>query len=362
MTKQGGVTPRQFTAAAFVSALSLLIRRFPRVLAAQVGRSAALAVPCSVLPLALGLVLARLLFRRREDAGGVPGLFSALLGPAAGRALTGLYGFWFVLYAGFLLRSGSERILTTVYTGAGPAVFVCVMALICAVAAAGRLLPLCRAAMLFRPLMLALIGLVAVLTAKDLDLTLLLPLRPAQPAALGLAALEIANLLSIGFFLGFAGAQLTRPLRARDYLPWLGVLLGVIALMTVGCLGMFGPELTAKLSYPYFMLVRDLTVLGALERLEPVAVALWVCSDFILISLLLHLAAGSLRFALGLRAGRWTAPVCAVCAAIIALALPGGMDARQALSERIVPLLCAGLAFGPLPPLLLARALRSRRI
>ena len=234
------------------------------------------------------------------------------------------------------------------------------MALICAVAAVGPLLPLARAAMLFRPLMLGLIALVAILTAKDLDLTLLLPLRPSDVRDVGLSALEIANLLSIGFFLGFGASKLSRPLRFRDFAPWLAVLLGVIALMTAGCIGMFGPELTAKMPYPYFMLVRDLTVLGALERFEPVVIALWFFSDFILVSLLLHLAAGNLRTALGLRAGRWFDALCAAAAVAAALALPGALDAQRALSERIVPTCCAALAFGPLLPLLLLGLLRKK--
>ena len=353
------ISPRQFMAAAFVSALSLLIRRFPRALTAAAGRSAVLAVPLGILPLAAGLAAAALLFRDRPA--GVSGLFTALLGKTAGRVLTGIYGVWFILYAGFLLRSGAERFLTTVYTGAQPWLFVGIMALLCTLAAAGRLLPLVRAAMLFRPLMLALILLIGALTAKDLDLALLLPLRPADAGGLWRAALEVANLLSIGFFLGFAGDRLSRPLRLRDAAAWLCALLGVIALMTLGCLGMFGPELTSNMTYPYFMLVRDLTVLGALERLEPVVITLWFFSDFILISLLLHLAAGNLRCAVGARSHRWIAPACAALAAAAALALPGDLDARRALSERIVPLLCAGLAFGPVLPLLLIGSIRKRK-
>ena len=358
MTARSRLSPRQFVASGFVAALSLLIRRFPQSLCAQAGRGALPAVGLSVLPLAVGLLAARALCRSRRA--GVPGLLTDLLGAAAGRIVTGLYGLWFVAYAGFLLRAGAERILTTVYTGAQPWVFVCIMALICALAAAGRLLPIARAAMIFRPLMLITIALVAALTAKDLDLTLLRPLRMTDPAALSLSALEVASLLSIGFFLGFAGNALSRPLRIGDYAPWLCVLLLVIALMTLGCIGMFGPELTAGMRYPYFMLVRDLTLLGALERAEPVVIALWFFSDFILISLLLHLAAGNLRFALRLRSGRVLAPLCALSAAAAALALPGGMEAQRVLSERIVPLLSAAFAFAPVPLLLAVGKLRKK--
>ena len=361
MTRRDSISPRQFVAAVFVSALSLLIRRFPRALAALAGRSAVLAVPASVLPMLALLAAIWLLARRRSIENGIPDLLSGLLGRTAARAVIGVYGLWFLFYAGFLLRSGAERFLTTVYPGAQPWLFVCLTALLCA-PAAGRLTPLARAAMIIRPLMLGLILCVAVLTAKDLDPALLLPLRPSDPPGVWISALEIANLLSVAVFFGFVGNRLERPLHLRDWAPWLAALLGIIALMTAQCVGMFGQELTAKMRYPYFMLVRDLTVLGALERLEPVVIALWVFSDFILISMLLHLAAGNLRAAVGARrAGRRAAPLCAAAAAVLALLLPGAMGAQEALSDKTVPLLCALFAFGPLPVLLLVSALRKKQ-
>lgn len=354
------VSPRQFIAAAFVSALSLLVHRFPQALAARAGRGALLAVPLSALPMLAALAAAALLLRKRPAGGSVSDVFSEFLGAVPGRFLTGIYGLWFVFYAGFLLRSGAERMLTTVYAGTQPWVFVCIMAPVCALAAAGRLLPLARAAMLLRPLMLGIILGIALLTAKDLDLALLLPLRTADAGDVAVSALEIANLLSIGFFLGFFADRLERPLRPKDYAPWLAALLGVIGLMTAGCLGMFGSELTAKMRFPYFMLVRDLTVLGALERVEPVVIALWVFSDFVLISLLLRLAAGNLSAALGLRAGRAFPLICSAAAVAAALLLPGDLDAQRILSDRVVPLLSASLGFGPLPVLLGIGALRKK--
>ena len=360
MSDSDRISPRQFVAAAFLSALSPLIRRFPRTPAALAGRGAWFAVLLSAVPMLAAAAAAALLLRRQRGRG-LAEVFTALLGKLPGRALTGLYGLWFIFYAGFLLRSGAERFLTTVYSGAQPALFVLVMALLCAVGAAGRLRPLGRCAMLLRPLMLALLLGIALLTLKDIDLALLLPLPAGDLRAQSAAALETANVLSVVFFLGFLGGRLERPLRPRDWAPWLAALLGIIALMTVQCLGVFGAELTAALRYPYFMLVRDVSVLGALERLEPAVIALWVFPDFLLIALLLRLAAENFRFAFG-AAGCGRLPLlCAAAAAAAAMAIPGALADFRTLSERTVPLLCALFGFAPLPPLLLLAALRKER-
>lgn len=356
------LSARQFTALAFVSTLSPLVRRFPRILAALAGRGALLAVALGALLMLPPLIGARLLLRRRPAGEGLAEVVSDILGRSLGRLLTGVYGVWFLCYAGFLLRSGAERFCATVYPGAASAVFIVGMALLCALAAARRTAPLGRTAMLLRPLMLFLILTVALLTAKDLDPTLLLPMKSAPPSGVLAAALETANMLSVLFFLGFLRDRLAEPLRARTALPWLAALLGTVALMAVGCLGMFGPALTARLRYPYFMLVRDMTVLGALERAEPLVLALWVFPDFLFLSLLLRLGAKCLGFALGLRGEEnpWPPCLCALAAAAAALALPGALAVQERLSETLVPRLCAALAFAPLPPLLLIGRLRKR--
>ena len=76
MTQQDRLSPRQFVAAVFLSALSLLIRRFPRSLAARAGRGALLAVPLSALPMLalyeLSIVLCRAVGRAKQKKAAEP--------------------------------------------------------------------------------------------------------------------------------------------------------------------------------------------------------------------------------------------------------------------------------------------------
>ena len=374
MNQTDGITPRQLTAAAFVAVLSPLIRRFPRVTVATAGRTAWLSVPMTALPLALiGLVLWRF-YRRRPLGTGFADILCLALGKWPGRILTGLYGLWVVFYAGFLLRSGADRFITTVYPGAGPAVFVIVTVLLCLPALCARLCPITRAAMIFRPLMVILFLAVFILTTRDMDPALLLPLTAGDLLPNAAAALQTANALSSVAFLLFFTDHLNRRYTRRDgAVAWTVVMLGITLLMTLACLGVFGPALTARLSYPFFMLVRDFSALGTLERAEPVVLALWVLSDFVMLSLLLQAAGKTLRFcfgqraetppvhALDLRHGRWLLPACAAVAAGLALALPAEAEAFQFLSDVLIPLAHAVAAFA-LPLAVLCVGMLRRRL
>ena len=339
------ISKRQFVALCFVGLLCPMIRRFPRILAGAAGRTAWLSVLLAV-PL-LALAGFTRLYRNRPAGTGYAEVLSDAFGPRAGKALVLLYAVFFPLYAGLLLRGGANRFVSLIYPGASPGVFTACLALACGLASAGSLKSLGRCAMVLRPLLAAAPVVIFFLTVKDADFGLLLPVLPASLPGDALGALPAANLFGVAVYLSFFGDSIADgPFRVRDYAGWLAAALGLLLLITAGCLGMFGPELTAKLNYPFFLLTRDVSVLGALERVEPVAIALWVFADFVLISALLWCAGRLFRRAFGLSAkGRWTGPLCAVLAAVAGFLMPEDADRFAFLSDRAVPLCCAGLAF-----------------
>ena len=372
MTQKDSISGRQAVAAAFVAVLSPLIRRFPRVLAETAGRTAWLSALITALPAAVVIAAVYLFYRRQRTPTGYGALLEAALGRVTGRAVTLLYTLWILFYTGFLLRSGAGRFISTVYPGARPWLFIVISALICGCAAMGRLRPIARAAMIFRPLLIAVFALAALLTLKDIDFGLLLPVTAADLVPNGCAALQTANVLSIALYLLFLGDRVEARLRLRELIPWLAALLVIIGAMTVCCIGMFGPELTAKLTFPFFMLVRDVTVLGSLERIEPVVIALWVFSDFILISLLLTVAGCNLRACFGCAAGggsrkpklfaggRWLTLLCIIAAAAVGLTVAPDLQSFELFSETLVPLINALFVFALPIPVLLIGLLRGR--
>jgi len=362
MKQSDRLSPRTVTGTAFVALLSPLIRRFPRTLAAEAGRSACLAPLFALIPLAALAGIAGLLRRRGRESLAFGEILTLGFGKTAGKLLTGLCGLWFVAYGGFLLRSGADRFISTVYYGARPALFVLVMAGVCALAASGSTKAVFRAAMLLRPFLAGVLLLIFLLTLKDPDPGLLLPVQPEARGSITAAA-EIVNLLAVGLLFAFSGEKTEPPTRLRHWLrPVLG-LLAVLLWMSLSCLAMFGPELTAKMRFPFFMLVRDLSVLGSLERLEPVVVAVWVFCDFVLVSLLLRIGTNNLRFCAGRpapeRCGGVLPLMCAAAAAAVALLIPGDMAAFDRLSEVLVPRLSAGFHIGL--PLLTALVLALRK-
>lgn len=344
------ISRRQAVAIGFVALLSPLIRRFPRTMAEQIGRSAYLSVLFSVIPLTLMFLLYRWIFSRQKAGTGLADIFCLSFGKGVGRAVCILYALWFSFYAGFLLRSGADRFIITVFHGASAWIFIISMLLLCLPAALGQVRYLGRSAMIFRPLMAAVLLLITVSGFLSIDLSPLLPVTASDLLPNAYGALETANVLAVVFYLAFLRRNIEGKFRCRDYLGWGICLLLILFLITTACIGMFGAHLTGKLTFPFFMLVRDVGALGSLERIEPMVIAIWVFSDFVIISLLLYLAGTLLGFGFGMpnsgKPGRqWLTAAGAAASCVTALFCAKSLAAFRFLSEDLVPLLNAVFVF-----------------
>ena len=78
----------------------------------------------------------------------------------------------------------------------------------------------------------------------------------------------------------------------------------MVTAVSLAVLGNFGAELTARLTRPFFSLVRNLEFFGSLERIEALVVTLWVFPDFLLVSALLYTAQHILRLCFDLDPSR----------------------------------------------------------
>jgi hypothetical protein len=124
--------------------LSPALRLIPGSAAALGGSSAWLG-PLAALP--LGLLYAVLLRRLRgtlRQGECFPELVRRALGRRLGGSLLLLFAGWLLVYTGFLLRAGADRLQITAYPHSGPGFFVLSMGLLVLFAALGPFRSLTR--------------------------------------------------------------------------------------------------------------------------------------------------------------------------------------------------------------------------
>ena len=293
----------------------------------------------------------------------VPELCLRVLGDRMGRMALLLLSAWLLLYCGFVLRAGANRFLVTVYPHSAPAVFVITMALLGLLAALGSLQSLLRAARMAAPILFSVLFVILLTAMGKIDGSELLPLRVSGGSSLLRCVWPSLDILSFGlavpcFFRLGQNREEEKPFRVGAL--WL---FGMSLLLTTlgACVqGRFGAPLCARLSTPFFTLVRNLVFFRSLERMEALVVGLWIFPDFLMAGMVLHAAQHCLRLAVGkppqpgerrfdLQNGRWLIWLCGVLAMTLGLLLAPEPEGLRLWSETVIPACSMSIAFLFLP-------------
>ena len=355
---------RQLLSLGTVIALTPALRLFPARAAQLAGRAGWLA-GLAALPLALGWAWAMARFLEAMQPGEqLPDLLLRLGGKGFGRPALCVFALWCLVYAGFVLRSGADRLVGTIYPGTSPWLLSQLMGLTALMAALSTPRSLVRMGRMLVGLLLGV--LLALLTAAFFSAAPdnLLPVGQPDLWPLIKAAPIPLDIVSGA---GTALCMLAGGLKDRSRLfPALGLwsagLCALLSLLSAAVIGVFGDALTAQLARPFFVLVRTLTFFRTLERVEALVVMLWIFPDFLITALFLWAGQYSLRLLCGYRPdtaqharldmgeGRFLVWVFGAAATVLSLFLGREPAALERWSAAFIPAgnLCMVFVFLPL--------------
>lgn len=338
MGKNDTITERQLTVLIFVSLLSPMIRILPTSAVLLAGRAAWIS-PLVALPLGAALVAVTRRARKNAPEGlGLQDMAMLALGPVAGRVFGVLFALWLTFYGGFLARSAAERLLATVYPNGSVGIFIIVMLLVTLITASGAAKTLSRTAEVLMPILVAVIAVVLLSAIPDVTAENLLPVtyRDAGRAAYGAA--PIFNVMSAFVYFLFLTGHVRRPRGERPHrFPWLPLLALVAFGVTFFTLGTLGDKLAVSMENAFFVVIRNLRVLGVAERVEAVVVAIWIVTDFTFLASVLMIVSEIWRSVAGVKRRTAFVPLSAALAGAAAfLIAKNGFD-FQSWSDVIVP-------------------------
>ena len=374
MNRDYSYNHRQLLYACLVMLLSPALRIIPARSAALAGRSAWLS---GIAALPILLIYALFLCRFSEKIGSGEGaevLICRCLGEKLGKLVLLVTVLWFLVYCGFILRAGADRMISTVYNDASPGVFVLVMAALGLSAALSSERTILRSAKLMAPPVLGVLILVLAAAVPEIKSENLLPLNSFEVlySFKGAVITVDAAVLPMVLALFLADKKISPDGQFTALALWLAGISVLLFVMELCIIGSFGAPLTAELRQPFFVLVRNLVLFGSLERIEALVVSLWVFSDFILVAVCLSAAQRILRGLVGKRSsyagermldmknGRWMIWLCAVSAAVFALVFAPDSESMTLWSDTVIPIANLTFAFGLLPIIYIAGKLRKK--
>ncbi len=348
----------QFAAAAAVSTFSPISRMLPKSALETAGRACWIAPLMCFLPLiALGTAVKSLL---REEERGLCGALEFTLGKWPGRAVAMLLGGWLVFYGGFLIRSGAERYISTVYKDEELWVFVLTVALVALVGAWGSLRSVSRMAQIGATVVGAILVILLLLGLPDMKKHYLLPVSPADAGGAALAVLPVFNASTSWVLLCFLSGNVVPGGRKRGAVArWAAYIIMLMLVVVVGTVGVLGPNVAASQQYPFFALISNLKVFNIFERIEPVTVLIWVLTDFVFIALLMMSAGEVGRNVLDCRKRRVPLLLSAAGMVVVAFVITKSAFRFEFVSYRLIPTVNLVIAAVLLPVLSLIKKFKK---
>lgn len=282
------MTFRQFLAACCASVFSPLSRLLPHAVLQFAGFSGWLA-PLLALPPLLLLLLSLLRLLRAD--GKRIGLAEALelrLGHLPGKILTVVLGLWLVFYGGFLLRSGGERLLSTVYHSGKLSFFLPALMGLSTVFAMGRLRWAGRSAAISLLLFGGALTLVLILAIPAIKPENVWPPDLTQATGITLSVLPVADVLSPWVYFCFLRGKVVKDERSlhRSIRTALLMLL-LTMLFLISTIGVLGAEVSIRQQFPFFIMLKNLTLFNVMERFDALILAIWIMTDYISIGMAL---------------------------------------------------------------------------
>lgn len=359
------ISSRQLMALSFVSMLSPFLRLVPGAVTTLAGSASWVSAALSLIPVFLLSAALTALLHRFPNGSGLAAAVLKTMGRFPGSLILSLWALWLVFHSGFLLCSGADRFIATIYPGVKPTVFVWVTAGLCVFAALGQIKSMARISEIFRPLLLFVILLVLFFTIQEVEPTFLLPVTGRQTfeilQGIPLAAEAVSVILVNAAFLAKFTVPESKP---HNRTPWL---IGVTILSILFCVtavGSLGKTYVSALSYPFFIMARDLSILSGVERIEALVVGLWLLPDFVLISVELMIAADTILLVTKpqnpQKARRVWILIGSAFAIFIAFRLTPDSQTLVRWSERIIPAIHLGWAYLVIPSVWLISGLRKK--
>lgn len=366
---------RQLMALAYVASLAPILRLLPRY-AARISGSTAWLCPLAALP---GLILFVLFLngymKQCKSGEGLGELILRTDGKIIGTAALVLIAAVLVMCSGFILLTGADRLISTIYPASGPWFFSLIMLTLGTIAALGPFKALPRAARIFSPVITLVLVIVLVFALYKADLNHLLPIRRAEPGKLLFSSLAVLEVY--GGILTYTAIMewQSRPGggRTKGYIRRLCLICLLLTAVCAAVIGSYGAELVSRFSHPFFSMIRDVELFSTVERIEAVVVALWVLPDFAVFSLMLSAASHLLRISFGFRPesaavpmlqmsnGRWIIPLVSALAIASAALISNSSIKTETFSQYIIPGATIAVVFILIPICRLTALIRQKR-
>jgi len=289
------ISIRQAVLLFIIFVLSASIRLFPTYAARAGERAGWLAPVFAVLPFICLVFIIQALFKNNRESNLSDIIFKAL-GRIFGTVLLIIYLIWILISLGIIVRYFAEKFLTSILPNTTVYFFVVTILAVVFYALRSGIVYTSRTAEFLFLIFLAIFFLLFVLSIPRLEVINLFPVTYYDIVPVLKASFSIIGTWSVFTFVFFFGDRINDKEHIKRFGMQGMVFLTITALMIlIQTIGVYGYSVIERVSMPYVIVTKSISLLETIERIESVAAASWVIIDFVSISVFVYVAVSIIK-------------------------------------------------------------------
>jgi spore germination protein (amino acid permease) len=265
------------------------IRLFP-VFTAEIAERAGWLTPVlAAVPFVLLVYLMQSLFSKDKEAN-LSDMILKIFGNVLGRVVLFVYLIWSMVLLGLYVRYFSERFLTSLLPNTPMIFFTSTILAVAFYAVRGGIVQLARTTEFLFLVFSVVFIILFLLTLTNVEVINLYPVTYYDIWPLTKSTHSILGIWAYFTFIFFFGDKINDKEHIRRFgLQGTLYLIITTLMLLIQTIGVYGYTIIQRVSLPYFIVIKSISIIESIERIESVALAFWVIVDFVIISVFMYI-------------------------------------------------------------------------
>jgi len=274
---------------------SSLLRVYPVLAAKQAKRAGWLTTVFAILIYICLVYILQALFKNNKEATLSDIIFRAF-GRVLGRVLLILYLIWMMITLGIYVRQFAERFLSSLLPDTHMNFFtVTILAAVFYTLQRG-IVYISRTGEVLFLIFSAIFAIIFIFTVSNVEVINLFPVTHHDALPLLKSTYSSIGLWGSFTLIFFFGDKINDKEHIKRFGMQGAIYLVVAALMIlIQTIGVYGYSVVERLSLPYVFVVKGISILETIERIESVAVVSWIILDFVAIAVIIYIIANIIK-------------------------------------------------------------------
>lgn len=332
----GKISARQLVLIFIISTFSPTVRLFPAATARVAKQAAWLSPLASVAGMIILVLILQSFFKKGENLN-LSDIYMNTLGNFFGKIVLAAQLIVILTLLAVYTRYYAERIVSSILPDTTIQFLIITMLGFVFYTVRGGLVPLARLNELIFIIFVIIFAVNSLLTVFSIEITSLLPISYIDALPVMKSTTTIYGIWSYFLLVFFLADKVkdkenikSTGLRA---VLFLAVTCTIIIFMTIGVLG---SSLAARIELPYFMSIKEITVLDTLARIETITIALWVLADFTIIAIMTFIALSIFKALFCLSETRSLINPIVLITYILSLSIVKSLFELEVFSEKVI--------------------------